>query len=80
MCSSGICRTGLLTAHNSQSCQQTCTTYTTVVCTSEKLLMMDRGNCLKHVEYYSKNKFEKLVHIVGFVIRIFSVFCDWWIT
>jgi len=28
-------------------------------------------NCPKHVEYYSKNKFEKLVHIVGFIIRIY---------
>jgi len=26
-------------------------------------------NCPKHVEFYSKNKFEKLVHIVGFIIR-----------
>jgi len=26
-------------------------------------------NCLKHVEFYSKNKFEKLVHLVGFIIR-----------
>ena len=26
-------------------------------------------NCLKHVEFHSKNKFEKLVHLVGFVIR-----------
>ena len=25
----------------------------------------------KHVEFYSKNKFEKLVHLVGFIIRIF---------
>jgi len=25
-------------------------------------------NCLKHAEFYSKNKFEKLVHLVGFVI------------
>jgi len=23
----------------------------------------------KHVEFYSKNKFEKLVHLVGFIIR-----------
>ena len=29
-----------------------------------------QGNCLKHVEFYSKNKFEKLVHLVGFIIRI----------
>ena len=28
-------------------------------------------NCLKHVEFYSKNKFEKLVHLVGFIIRIY---------
>jgi len=28
-------------------------------------------NCLKHVEFYSKNKFEKLVHLVGFVVRIY---------
>ena len=34
---------------------------------SEKLVMMDR-NCPKHVEFYSKNKFENLVHLVGFII------------
>jgi len=28
-------------------------------------------NCPKHVEFYSKNKFEKLAHIVGFIIRIY---------
>jgi len=27
--------------------------------------------CPKHVELYSKNKFEKLVHLVGFIIRIY---------
>jgi len=27
-------------------------------------------NCPKHVEFYSKNKFEKLGHLVGFIIRI----------
>jgi len=26
-------------------------------------------NCPKHVEFYSKNKFVKLVHLVGFIIR-----------
>jgi len=26
--------------------------------------------CPKHVEFDSKNKFEKLVHFVGFIIRI----------
>jgi len=28
-------------------------------------------NCPKHVEFYSKNKFEKFVHVVGFTIRIY---------
>jgi len=36
---------------------------------SEKLLMMEQRNCPKHVEFHSKNKFEKLVHIVGLIIR-----------
>jgi len=25
----------------------------------------------EHVEFYSKNKFEKLVHLVGFIITIY---------
>jgi hypothetical protein len=28
-------------------------------------------NCPKHVELYSKNTFEKLVHLIGFIIRIY---------
>jgi len=28
-------------------------------------------NCPKHVEFYSKSKLEKLVHLVGFIIRIY---------
>jgi len=28
-------------------------------------------NCPKNAEFYSKNKFEKLVHLVGFIIRIY---------
>ena len=30
-------------------------------------------NCPKHVEFYSKNKFEKLVHLVDFFIRIYHL-------
>jgi len=26
-------------------------------------------NCPKHVEFYSKNKFEKLVHLIGFIMK-----------
>ena len=29
------------------------------------------GNCPKPVEFYSKNKFEKLVHLFGFIMRIY---------
>jgi hypothetical protein len=29
--------------------------------------------CPKHAEFYSKNKFEKLVYLVGFSIRIYHI-------
>jgi len=38
---------------------------------SEKLLVMDRGTIRKNIEFYSKNKFEELEHLVGFIIRIY---------
>jgi len=38
---------------------------------SVKTLDDGQGNYLKHVEFYSKNKFEKLVYLVGFIIRIY---------
>jgi len=49
--------------------QQTCMIYTTAVCTVKT---NDDGqrDCPKHLEFYSKNKFEKLVHLVGFSIGI----------
>ena len=31
----------------------------------------EQRNCPKHVEFYSKNKFEKLVHLVSFITRIY---------
>ena len=31
-------------------------------------------NCPKHVDFHSKNKFEKSVHLVGFIIRNYFVF------
>jgi len=37
---------------------------------STKLLMMD-GKPSRNAEFDSKNKFEKLVHLVGFIIRIY---------
>ena len=38
---------------------------------SEKTPDDGQRNCPKHVEFYCKNKFEKLVHLVGFIIRIY---------
>ena len=36
---------------------------------SEKIPDDGQRNCPKHVEFYSINKFEKLVHLFGFIIR-----------
>ena len=44
-------------------------TYNIVVCTVKKNPDDRRRNCPKHVEFYSKNKFEELLHLVGFIIR-----------
>jgi hypothetical protein len=33
-------------------------------------------NSPKHVEFHSKNKFEKLVHLVGFIIRKSELICS----
>jgi len=49
-------------------------TYTYCCVYSTRLLMMDIKTCPKHMEFYSKNKFEKLVHLVGFIIRTFTFF------
>jgi len=38
---------------------------------SEKLPAMDRGTVRNNVDIYFKNKFENLVHLVGFIIRMF---------
>ena len=43
--------------------------YGFAVCTV-KIPSDGQMNCSKHVEFYSKNKFEKLVHLVGSIIRI----------
>ena len=39
-------------------------------CVQRKTPDDGQRNCPKHVEFYSKIKFEKLVHLVGFIIRI----------
>ena len=30
-----------------------------------------QGDCPKHAEFYSKKKFEKLVHLVVFIVRLY---------
>jgi hypothetical protein len=56
----------------------TCMTYTYCCVYSAVLLMMDRET-VWNVEFYSKNEFEKLLHLVGLIIRIrvdSIFFCD----
>ena len=53
------------------SCQQTCMTYTIAVC-SVKTSDNGQRNFPKHVEFYSRNKFEILVHLVGFFYKNLS--------
>ena len=42
-----------------------------LLCVQWKTPNDGQRNCLKHVEFYSKNKLRKLVHLVGFIIRIY---------
>jgi hypothetical protein len=40
-----------------------------LLCVQWKVPGDGQRNSPKHVEFYSKNKFEKLVHLVGFIVR-----------
>ena len=42
-----------------------------LLCVQRKTPDDGQRNCPKHVDFYSKNKSEKLVHLVGFIIRIY---------
>jgi len=42
-----------------------------MLCVQWKTAHDGQRNCLKHVEFHSKNKFEKFLHPVGFIIRIY---------
>ena len=44
--------------------------HTPLLCVQWKTPDDGQRKCPKHVEFYSKNKFEKLVHLVGFILRI----------
>jgi len=43
-----------------------------LLCLQWKIPDDGQKNCPKNVEFYSKNKFEKLVHLVGFIIRMLN--------
>jgi len=42
-----------------------------LLCVQWKTADSGQRNCPKYVVFYSKNKFEKLVHLIGFIIRIY---------
>jgi len=51
------------------SCQQNMYDIYLLLCVQWKTPDDGQRNCLKHVEIYSENKLEKLVHLVGFILR-----------
>jgi hypothetical protein len=77
----GMCHTGLLTACErdrngtavlSWSCSQTVSKpvwHIPLPCVQWKTPDDGQRNCPKHVEFHSKDKFEKLVKLVGFIVR-----------
>jgi hypothetical protein len=68
--SNGICHTVLLTAVE-QDQDVPYMTYT-FLCVQWKTPDDEHRNCPKYVQFHSKNKFEKLVHLVCFIIRNLS--------
>ena len=76
--SNGICHTGLLTA-----CEQyqdgtlfhpvrKPVWHIPLLCVQWKTPDGGQWNCPKHVEFHFKNKFKKLVHLVGFIVSNLS--------
>ena len=57
-----------------QLCSKMSVNLYVLLCVQWKTPDDGQRNCPKHVEFYSKNKFEKLVHLVGFIIRILWYF------
>jgi hypothetical protein len=79
--SNGVCHTGLLTACEqdqdgtavpSWSCSQAVSRpvwHTPLLCVLWKAPNVGQRNSPKYVEFHSKNKSEKLMHLVCFIIR-----------
>ena len=74
--SHAICHTVLLTACEQDqygSCSQAVSKHLwhiPLLCVQWKTPDDGQRNCPKHVDFHSKNKFVKLVHLFGFIIRI----------
>jgi len=58
-----------LRAASGRNCSQAVSKHCCVY--SEKTADDGQRNCPKHVDLYSKNKYEKLMHLVGLIIRIY---------
>ena len=43
-----------------------------LLCVPCKIPVDCQKNSPKHIEFYSKNKFEKLVHLIGFIMKNFN--------
>ena len=88
--SNGICHTGLLTACEqdqdgtnvpSWSCLQAVNKpvwHRPFLCVQWKTPDDGHRNYPKYVEFHSKNKFEKLMHVVGFIIRKLTRYTVTW--
>jgi len=70
--SNGTCHTACEQDKNgtSWSCSQA-VWHTPLLCVQWKTPDGGQRNCPKHVDFYFKNKFDKWVHLVGFIIRIY---------
>jgi hypothetical protein len=85
--SNGICQTGVLAACEqnqdvpSWSCLQAVNKpvwHIPLLCLQWKTYDDGQRNCPKHVEFHSKNEFEKLLHQVGFIIRNLYTYLSAW--
>ena len=58
--SNGICHISLLSANP----------YDIAMCAVKRTPDDGQRNCPKHVEFYYKNKFERLIYVVSFIVRV----------
>jgi len=68
--------TAVLSSACSQAVSKTCMIYT-LLCVQWKTSDDGQRDCPKHVQFYSKNKIDKLVHLVSFTTRIHSQYLSY---